>query len=618
MEIFFSILITFIYVICLINCGLIFLSLFRLHNKINIYVLFSSSFVLGMGIISNVWLIIGLFFLLKKIIILSVLGILLFSIFFFQKEYNEILRKIFNDLVRLLRLKFQWKITITALFIVIFLYGIGALLMPPSGDAEAFYMVWPKIIAYTQKVIPQPNYYSFSQIGISGELHYAVLINLSGVKAAKFLSWFVALSITSIIIHICSQLLITIKGKILAVVMLFTSTTFTFFITDGKVELFSAAFGLAAFLWVIEFINDDDKKLLYPAGLFLGFSMVAKFSYILIMIPAFFLLIILKSFYNDEKKLSAIIKDNIVALFFVGFFAFMGILPQFVKNYYLFNEPLAPFLFFTGNGNKWTNQGWYTPEVIKHIILTYPVAITFGKYPMQGGNLSPLLIIFFPLIFLVKRNKKVLTKEKFYIHLFIISIISVLIWVIIRPGVLAPRYIMASILIFIPPIVKNIEKYFDQYDTPTVISYIVNFSLICSLFFMLIERNTQNNNNIFLLNKIVTKHTIGLESYAYKSCNFLNQRIKDSARIYLAGYYAYYLKDSLLVSLNTEEERVKFDTCATLKSKISYLLSNGFKYLLIQKPSHANVFNVFNNSRTLQMKVYEDNQTIIYQLEKLE
>lgn len=77
------------------------------------------------------------------------------------------------------------------------------------------------------------------------------------------------------------------RGAWYALIIVATSTTFTHYITDGKVDLFAAALGLGAFYWALRTApGAEHPRALGLAGSLAGFATVARFPYLAAFLPA--------------------------------------------------------------------------------------------------------------------------------------------------------------------------------------------------------------------------------------------------------------------------------------------------------------------------------------------
>ena len=122
----------------------------------------------------------------------------------------------------------------------------------------------------------------------------------------------------------------------------------------------------------------------------------------------------------------------------------IALLPHLIKNGLLFNNPLAPFGTDLMN---LLNQDWFGPATTRRVLLTYPLALTFGDYWGQLGNLSPLILGFLPLAIFLPRPRNPVTSP--LIVLTLAALVGVLAWITIRPSMLLPRYMLATLLLFV-------------------------------------------------------------------------------------------------------------------------------------------------------------------------
>ncbi len=118
------------------------------------------------------------------------------------------------------------------------------------------------------------------------------------------------------------------------------------------------------------------------------------------------------------------------------------------KNGLVFGEPLAPLLYLDGGSSGVLNQVWFSPENTDWIVRTYPIALTLGKYPMQHGNLSVLVLAFVPMLLVVWWGGTRLPRES--IVLALAALVGLGAWIVLRPSVLAPRYILPQIICLVP------------------------------------------------------------------------------------------------------------------------------------------------------------------------
>lgn len=613
-----AILITVVYVAALLSLGLILIKFFLrpVWISLSYSAKLASGFLLGQGIFAQIWLFLGLFSVFRKSIIwLLIILVLVLGFLFFRSSLYGTSKRIKNIILNLKNLSFIWKIILLIVSVLIVSYGVWSLVNPPAGDAEAFYMVLPKIMANSERLQSQPNYFSFSQIGLSGEMHFAGLMLIASSEAAQFFVWFTALSVVLMIFGIGEFLQIKLLGKIVALAVLFTTSTFTLYISGGKVDIFGAAFGLAAYFFTLNAFKERRINLssLVLTGLFFGFAFMAKFSNLLAVLPGLLVLIIWGCYLFKGKRSKIFLLNFTKSILIMAIFFVLAISPHLFKNWFLFKEPLAPFVFFHSQGLKWAEQSWFSRENIHYILKTYPLALTFGQYPMQGGNLSVLVLAFLPLILIAKSYQSKKTKSSFF-QIGSAFLIGVGCWVLIRPGVMAPRYILATLLLTVPLISKAVEDMFLKRHFTLLKNFII-FSLLVILTISFYANYAQIRQ--YLTMGKADYHKYGRFSFT-SSSSFINQKVAQGDRIALFGYYTYFLRSDLLQCLSTESENSQ-----ALQKKSSevwqYFFSRGFRYLVIQKISFPDILESWDVSEKPDFmdikEVYSDPNVIIFSLE---
>lgn len=594
----------------------LFLSPKNNDRNFSILPIFSTSFMLGQCIFVNFWLLLGLTGQFKPSVIISLLCcIFLAGLYLSKNLYEQLIiysRRTYQEIIKL---TLFWKTILAVLFAVMCLYGMAAVSFPPMGDAEAFYMVLPKVMAASYRLVPLNNYFTFSQIGFFGEMHHAALMSVISPQAAKCFVWLTGFAVVGLLLALCSKARMGLRGNIIALVMLFTSTTFTFYLYDGKIEIFATALGLAACFWALQ---TNKKAGLLPyllTGLFCAFACVAKFSYIPVLLSAV-LVIVVWNHWQNLFQLKTLVLFSIIGLLFL-----IGIMPHLIKNAVLFNEPFAPFYFLKAQGSNWTEQTWYTKETIRHILLTYPIALTFGKYSLLGGNLSPLILLFVPLLLLVKREQWKLSKP--LVQMTAAAVICLIIWMICCPSVLCPRCILPTLLLFIPISAWCAEKLFFFKDFRLLKASVISSLIVCMyVSFATLVSPYPNKKLISKFKDCVKSNYQDLKCarvYPMKNTpaqelanglDYVNLNAKLGGRVFVLGYYTYHLRSDLLQCLSTLEEFLF--VYQNTEMPWDYLFNGGFQYVVVQDNTTFKVDNV--PSWLAVSKVYEDTRTQVYRI----
>jgi hypothetical protein len=486
---------------------------------------------------------------------------------------------------RSLRLPRLWLPVLVLLVVLVAYLGL-ATVSPPGTDAMAVYMTQAKLIAATGRLVPVRDYESFFQFGLTAELNYAALIILEGEIAAKMSVFFVALASAAILWAITARVGLGLIGRWAALVMLFTSTAFTLVLWDGKTDLYANLFGLATIYWALRLGERPLWMASLMVGVMAGLAVTNKPS-LLVVLPPMILILATWRFgaLGRAREMTPSWPVALIgAILLIGVGALLAAAPVVVKNFVLLNEPLAPFLYIHGGSGVDFTQTWYTPENTRWIVLTYPFALTLGKYPMQHGTLSALTLAFLPLMLM--RNIAARRAPAPLRFLTIAALVAVLAWIVTCPSILAPRYILPAILALIPIAAFAVDRLWDLHDwQPIKIGAVT----LCAGFLVI---------GINSLNNTVWDHLTYLKygPAAYKDPIWRAAAVVNASppgtRIFLAMYYRSMIRPDLLqcmVELAEFESGAKYNSRLETKYSFSWsqLYASGAHYVVLDRLTHS-------------------------------
>jgi len=527
------------------------------------------AFFLGQGIFGALWQVIATlgFFSLSVVVPILVLAAFL-GIF----QFSSIMRLTFQ------RFKFvikdTWNLgliwTGLAIVLVLLIASFACLtLHPPNCDALAYYLAQEKLMALTHQLTPLQGYELLCHFGMNAEMHGSVMYlmggDIVGEYAANMLVWVTAVASGVMLWAISSQVGLTRRGQWSVMIMLFTSTAFTLVMWAGKTDLFGAGLGLAAIYWVLQIGKVADWIALLLAGLIVGFAINSKMSFIVVMIPmlaALAALLLSKNFISNEVNERpvwiSLFKYLIKGAFIAGGAVFVAFLPLFFKNTVIFNEPLAPFVYLHMAGNSALNQVWYSPENTRWIVLTYPLALTFGQYPMQFGNISPLWLAFLPSLFLFPKWLG-LFHNKPLSYLTASSLFGVMFWILLQPSTFAPRYFLSPLLTLFP-----LGGYIIDQVWRKIGFFVLRVVMILAIYIMLLMTFFGLNSALTLATYYCFGGVISPPNFqqtyhneVWKAFSVVNEKAKEGDRVFLIMYSRLPLRSDLLQTLFTVEEMSK-------------------------------------------------------------
>jgi hypothetical protein len=300
-----------------------------------------------------------------------------------------------------------------------------------SYDSTAFYFSDAKLTAMTGQLLFFPND-SFVISSFHTGILYTALIQFAGDHSARLLSWVSGVLIVMICMALAGQVGLSNKGKIITLALLVTSTAFLDPLGDGKIELSSSLPALTAIYWLVRSVKENNLNNYLLAGTFAGFAIVSR-PYNLMLLGGFIGIYFLTSLNSLKLRLRSYIAIAGPILFFL--------LLHLIANWMILGDPFAPI----NNASKVSRDGWqwsgFDPENIWLARIFFPFIATFFNTPQSMGNISPIMLIFLPVLF----NKKTRAALKSGGDLKIISLISLFVltsWIMLQFTIFEIRYVL--------------------------------------------------------------------------------------------------------------------------------------------------------------------------------
>lgn len=584
-------------------------------------------FSIGIVILSVVWLAFALVGMLNLYAVWTVLLLLMVLFLFMQMHY-----KVVNDgaVSTISWGNFTQTVAIRLVGIlvvgVVLWLGILAYFRPPFGDADAFYMTYPKIISAIGKLEPMPGWYhDFSSIGLGGELHYAAIMSVGDPRVAKLFAWATAIAALLLTKEIVKEVGGGKVAQLFSVCMLLTSSTFTDYITDGKTDIYAVVLALAAVLTTLRIRSLSSLwARIITSGLLTGFSVVAKFSFLVAFLPALVTLIYFRTELLDSQHDVALkfrIKRQLQYMAVFGVSFLIALIPHLIKNQLTFDNALVPFF---GMKNNWANQSnWYSQIDTLWIIATFPFALVYGLYPLMGGNISFLCVAALPLLLVLYRGKRYTDSALF--QLSIAGCIGLCCWFLIKGSIFAPRYFLAPLIMLFPILAIAVERLWISESNPKLISYtyalLTIFALVIVPFVPPAGVWTTLPSQVFnYLKKGAPDCGLAISSYC-TGLNTINANAEYGERVLLAGYYSYYLRSDLLQCINSPQD-LNMLKKSDGNNVWSDLYNNGFTYVAIQKATHRYLLDELDlelpPSWMVVTKDYENSDMPIFHIKALD
>lgn len=596
--------------------GLILLGIRRGHNSPSSPgTKLATAFLLGQGLLASVWLLLALAGWLSFFVVLAIVGVsaigglILFRSWLadFCRQLKSIWRDVRSD-------SWGWQ-GLALLTVILCLWWITSIGRTFHVDASSFYMALSRLIAASGHLAPMPGFEGIAGFGLQGEMHYAAMMVIRSAEAAQLFAWPTMVAGSVLLLALGRRTGLGRRGQWLALAMVFTSSAVVWLSGDGKVDLFGAALGLAAYYWVMRVGDDGQLLACWLTGLFSGFAVIAKLSYAPVLLPGLALLFVwgfrADLRYRRQWGTAGRAMLRCGALILAG--VLLALIPHLLKNEVLLQNPIAPF--GTGSSSPVVDQSWFGPEITRRILLTYPLALTYGSYWAQYGNLSPLVLAFLPLALLLPRPRRFSP----LMAVMAAALAGVVVWNIYRPSVFAPRYILATLLLFILLSARAAEHACQEDTKPRWLTIAVMGSTLITIWAVW----------LYFLGSVFQPATsyeylagqlpgCGRDGLFCRAMYTINEQAEPGDRVFTAATPRYWFRGDLIQCLeNTKDTGAIFG--APLEDRMQALYQRGFRYLLADRTIYADMLssmNVDNPPNWLHLTlIFEESNVSVYRLD---
>ena len=483
---------------------------------------------------------------------------------------------------------------LTMMAVVLYIYGLSTMGRQLEGDAAAFYLAASKLVAHTGRLEIVPGYENFSSVIMTGELLYSAVTILGAPgTSARFYEWINFLPLVAAIYSVARYCCLSRRAAFLVMVMTMTSSALVGQWGGGKTDSFAVGPALIG-VWFALASWVSDRRISYVAisGLFCGFAVIAKLSYLVALLPVAMLLVFWHDVGNSLLELRAaawvpllrrIRGVAYVSLPFFIFFA-IGLAPYAIKNFILFHAPFGDVAA--------SNAGaaWFSGPTIRRLVLTYPLALTFGRYWGQLGTVSPLILACLPLFVLLPRDQRRWNSP--LVAVSVSALISLLIWIILLPSMIMPRYIMAVLLLFAIPAAAAAAHVSRE---RSVLAAVVISAI--TLVIATLPGQVHSRSAAFQPKLALAYFRTGFEEPMFvgdpyvATTNAVNRAAQQNDRVLLLDYPRIWLRDDLLISVSRGLETGEALSLLQQRSVAfwGFLQNGGFNFIILNMVKAADL-----------------------------
>jgi hypothetical protein len=603
-----------------LSLGLIMLQVFRVNRVGDISVpvpgYVGTAFAVGQGLLGVTWQSIAVINCFTPQVIGILLSVLVFAILASAGPFETLGRSIRENVTALWKEGVGW--CAIAVFVLALMAAVISLTTyPPMEDAQAFYLSLPRLIASTHRFSTLPDYEPFCQVGLGSEMHAGVYYSLVTPLYNEFAAELAAkLNVIPAIVALCAVLwALTAKvgggrrARVLAVAMILSSSMVWMIVLLSKSDLYPALLGVTAVYWLL-LAGDIDKPVsLAVAGVLTGLAVSGKVSYLVVMGPLLAVVVAWQVWPRGELGSITPVGARILLLARryaeLGLWTLVGVAPLLVKNTVVFGQPFAPFVLIGEQPNAWLHQTWFSQATTRWIVATYPLALIYGKYPMQAGTLSPLWLAFAPTILLTSWRKY--WKDSGAVLLAGAAVLGLLAWVILEPSVIAPRYYMPAVMVLIPIVAIAAERAVGGGQRKALYVMVILSTLaVLALEIRSIAPHAHWGRHYLR----TSPADWGREDAVWAAFNALNKTAEPGERVYLAAYWSLQMRPDLIQCALGEQELKKVKSVREDPAGFVAMLEDlGVRYIIQDTLTHADAVPPWERLRELSPAAVLSRQT---------
>jgi hypothetical protein len=318
-----------------------------------------------------------------------------------------------------------------------------------SYDSSAIYFSNAKLTALNNHI----QFFtgdSFIVSAFHSSILYTALIQVFGDQSARMFSWICGVVFIIFAMAISRKIGASRHGTLILVTLLLASTALLDLMGDGKIDILTSGYAIAAVYWMLVGSQDNTpiKSISLLIGFLIGFAMIAR------PFNVFILGVFTAAFYLQRVYLRKGFEPLDPRLL-INSFIYIGAGAIGLGIYHLFANWMIqgnPFAFLTSISKINPSAGpWdYNPDQILAIRLLYPFVATFYNSPQTLGNISPLFVAFLPALLIHDIRKQVSLSSELKV-LFVISLVTLFAWIFLFFTVYEIRYVLFLwAILFIP------------------------------------------------------------------------------------------------------------------------------------------------------------------------
>jgi hypothetical protein len=443
-----------------------------------------------------------------------------------------------------------------------------------SYDASAVYFSIAKLTALERHV----GYYMENSFPVSvfhSVIPSSAVMQIFGDQSARMIAWLFGVVNIALAAALAERVGVSTFAQRILPSLVLTSTAFLDLMGDGKVDLFSSAYSLAAVYWMMANVQKPNQSQVpyLLSGCFIGFACILR-PYNAFLLGVFV-------FIHTIQKLKMERLPFLRVVWHIGWMVLGA--AGFAVYHILFNKIIlgSPFAFWTSVVNINPVEGpWdFKAETIWTYRLLYPIIVTFKNSGASLGNITPLALVFLSTMAIPGIRKRVIF-QKDTVQLAISACVTLFLWVFLFFTVIEVRYVLFLWIILFILIAEIAAKTFEMENS--LLGNAVAWCTVLLMSFILVR-------SIYI--SLSTYSPVDSRGNPQCSnsdvCGYIaeiNETASPNERVLTLSAYRYYLRTDLFAcsTMNVEYKIFQGLTAGSIEEFWLEVYRQGYKYIAFE------------------------------------
>jgi len=476
------------------------------------------------------------------------------------------------------KIKFNWLIIPIIIFLLFSL--IGSLAPQTGWDPQLYHLPAQKEYIKNHKIVETP--FLIADLPALADMIILLGMILKNDTVSGFIFYLVFLLLV-FSIYVYTKKYLGNACSILAVLIFLSVPLIIYCSGTTLTDLFLTLFIFLSVICFYELMLSNDFKWLILTSAFAGISFATKITSVLYLIGFFIMLAMFFVYRKDKNGLKKMLLSGVIIAALIS--------PWLIKTYAFTGNPVYPLAYnlFGGVQNlsyateytmKQAASGGYGTSVFDYLLSPFQLTINGYKF-MTSFTISPLFLVFLPVLFFIRKNK-------FVNLLLIMSLLFYTSWFFVHhyPIKIVPMIPLLSILTSY----ASIESFRNNLMFK-IISLFIVFAVLFSIASSFLIYKNQIKAALFLESR---EHYLSSSLQIYDAFDYANHNLQNSDKILLIGEWRnYYLNIPFQIGDPTAQGVIDYRVLDD-KSFIEWIHKQRITYLIVNRRYFVNITDQLN------------------------